>query len=83
MTNSDKIAQTFVRLFEEIQHGDQEHRMWLREKIIDFAAGIGVGIDPKEMLIKEEEKKRELKPSNDIMCVYPHCQCGETCRCDL
>ncbi len=54
MTNPDKVALTFIKLFNEIQHGDEAHRIWLREKIIDFAASIGVAIDPSEMPIKKE-----------------------------
>lgn len=81
MMNPDKIARTFVKLYDEIQHGDKEHRVWLRDKILDFAASIGVGIDPKEMPIKEE--KKELTPSKDIMCAHPDCDCKEICRCDV
>ncbi len=30
-------ASFYVDLFDAIQHGDQEHREWLRDKLIQFA----------------------------------------------
>jgi hypothetical protein len=33
---SDEVKVMFRDLFEEIKHGDTEHRIWLRDKIKDF-----------------------------------------------
>jgi hypothetical protein len=33
---SDQIKVMFKELFEEIKHGDREHREWLRDKIKSF-----------------------------------------------
>lgn len=33
---SDQIKVMFRDLFEDIKHGDREHREWLRDKIKDF-----------------------------------------------
>lgn len=33
---SDQIKVMFRDLFDQIKHGDQEHREWLRDKIKEF-----------------------------------------------
>ena len=56
--NPEKVAQTFIKLFDKIQHGDEAHRVWLREQIVEFANNIGIPIDESEMPIKEQSKDK-------------------------
>lgn len=55
--------QLFVDLFDECQHGDREHREWLRDKFIEYANSItkakvlptgALGLKKEDFTIKEQ-----------------------------
>jgi hypothetical protein len=37
LMEAEEISEAIVDLFKEIQHGDQEHREWLQEKVKTWA----------------------------------------------
>ena len=72
------------QLYRQIEHGDQEHREWLKEAVFNFFDGkpcpLPRGSGTKDRLYREierllEENENECEVYRADKAAQPHCEC--------